>query len=122
MQQIAIVIDDNVDIAEVVGVALQLCGLDYKAYTTFSEALPHVNRLSPCIAFIDLHVPDSIQIKEFIARLRENHPNIPIFIMTGDPKADQKIDGLAVSGQIRKPFDLDDVIQVASQHCLKNVS
>ena len=52
--------------------------------TLLSEGLPLVSKQGPDLILLDLKMPD-MNGPQFLARLRETHPHLPVVIVTGYP-------------------------------------
>jgi CheY-like chemotaxis protein len=62
-------------------------------------------------------VMDGFQFRE--EQLRDSTiAGIPVIIMSADGHMEKKIQKTYVTGYVRKPFDLDEILQVVSRHSL----
>jgi len=85
-QPLALVIEDNDDIAEILEVSLQTAGYDTEVLQDGRYALLRILDLQPDLIVLDLHLPqaDGIEIfRDIRADGRMTH--IPIIVATADP-------------------------------------
>jgi CheY-like chemotaxis protein len=102
-----LVIDDDSDIREVVGEALQFAGYDVITARDGSQGLALARTFRPCLILLDLMMPTMTGWEFRAAQLKDAAlANIPVMVVTAlghDPD-------IQVSAVLAKPFRLDDLL------------
>jgi CheY-like chemotaxis protein len=108
---IALVADDEVVIAEVIGLMLADAGFTPVIAHNGREALELARRHHPALVITDLMMPllDGAQlIAQIQADARTNdHPLPRVIVMTA--AGDRRVQGLPADAVLRKPFEIDDL-------------
>jgi CheY-like chemotaxis protein len=108
-----LVVDDDVDIRELLRVALASDGYNVAGVPNGREALHHLrSHADTCIILLDLLLPimDGPQFRR--AQLQDRSLAwIPLVVMSGSVDADRRARELGARSVISKPLDLDDVRQ-----------
>jgi CheY-like chemotaxis protein len=108
-----LVVDDDVDIRELLRVALASDGYSVADAPNGREALHYLrSHADTCIILLDLVLPvmDGAQFRR--AQLQDRSLAwIPIVVMSASVDADRRARELGARSVIRKPLDLDDVRQ-----------
>jgi CheY-like chemotaxis protein len=75
------------------------------------HAVRAVESVTIDLVVTDLNMPE-MDGYELISYLAENHPRIPVIVMTGDltPQVEQRVNSAGISQCIRKPFDIKEVV------------
>jgi len=106
-----LVVDDDAEICELLGVALSADGYLVACAPNGREALHHLrSHADVCIILLDLILPvmDGVQFRH--AQLRDRSLAwIPLVVMSGAIDADRRARELGARRLIRKPLDLDNV-------------
>jgi len=113
-----LVVEDDMDIVEVISMALQKEGYEvYKAY----NGIMALNQLStkPDLILLDLMLPE-LDGNSVNLRLKENPDtkNIPVIIMTGKGQLKELLDlkeGVNVSAYLEKPFPIKVLLEKIKQ-------
>lgn len=114
--QTAYIVDDHQDSAELLAFYLETHGFLTATFHEFDRAYEAISTGHPCIAIIDLNVPGTMDAQTFIAKTQANHPNLPIVIVSGDPRA--KTAAASVRAYfLLKPFSLEDVVERVRESC-----
>lgn len=98
-----IVLDDDPIVAKLIERYLDVPS---KAFVSFQDLLPHLERLTPLAAFVDIHLESQCGL-ECIPTLRTQWPSVPILVLTGDT-SENAIEAALVAGAddfLRKPVD-----------------
>jgi len=106
-----LVIDDEGDIRELLATALALRG--HTVETVGDAAAGEARAAQPDVSLVllDYNLPGA-KGSEVLARLRSARPDLPILFMSGRSGAESGEHvavGVAATGWLRKPFDLDEV-------------
>jgi CheY-like chemotaxis protein len=114
-----LVVEDDGDIRETLTQCLSLYGFSVDIASNGKEALDLLesNRCDPSLILLDIMMPvmDGWEFRS----LQQHHPklsNIPVVIITADGNAKQKAEKMGVKDGIRKPFDLEDLIEVIQKY------
>ena len=113
-----LIVEDDVDIVEVIGIALQKEGYEiYKAY----NGVVALNKLitKPDLILLDLMLPE-LDGNSVNLRLKENPDtkNIPVIVMTGKGQLKELFDlkeGANISAYLEKPFPIKVLIEKIKQ-------
>jgi two-component system OmpR family response regulator len=107
-----LVVDDEVNIAELVSTALKYEGFEVAAAHTGSEALSRVQERRPQLLILDVMLPD-LDGFEVARRLgTETVSDLPIIFLTAKDTTEDKIRGLTLGGDdyVTKPFSLEELM------------
>ena len=101
---ICLVIEDDEDIAGLIGVVLKREGFEIRSVRTASAALHQLRGLDPVLITLDLGLPDldGLQIAEDLRELSA----APLLMITARASAADQFDGMAAgaSAYLIKPF------------------
>jgi DNA-binding response OmpR family regulator len=113
----AYVIDDDPDTAESLKMILELEGFGVATFHDCDAALPVVQNGNPCVLFLDLKMPGTMRIEDFLRKMREIHPKSSIYILSGTHDCGEAAKRLGADGWLRKPYEPDEVARIAEMHC-----
>ena len=111
-----LVVDDEVRILRFVQSALTYKGYRVITATNAQEALQAAEAERPELIFVDIRMPgmDGLQLaKEIRNRLGSAVPTVALTAASTTKAALQEA---GVSGLLRKPFDLDDIIECIARY------
>jgi CheY-like chemotaxis protein len=114
MPKTVFVIDDDVSLQAMLGIALRQAGYDVEFASDGEEALQRLETLQPAMILCDIMMPemDGVQFFEAI-RERLRYEGIPIIIMTALTRrawfADLEAEGAVF---IQKPFEIDHLLRL----------
>lgn len=110
-----LVVDDDAAIREVVTMALQDEGYDVVA-ALGAEALSIARRRRPAVILLDIMMPlvDGVEIARRL-RADPSTRDIPIIAMSAITVLAETAHGMQADGQLAKPFNLDELIDVVAQ-------
>jgi diguanylate cyclase (GGDEF)-like protein len=107
------IVDDDEDIARVVGISLKLAGFDVMHARDGQEALELIERARPDLCVVDLMMP-RIDGVELTRRLRANPMTaaLPIIMLTAKGLTVDKVFGLTAGADdyMVKPFDTSELV------------
>jgi two-component system response regulator (stage 0 sporulation protein F) len=93
-----------------------MLGDDYPLVTLDNgfEAIEYVTSHKPKLIFLDIKMPGMDGI-EVLKRLRQDKVDAAVVIVTATTKAhyEEEAEELGISGYLRKPFEVDDVEDIA---------
>jgi CheY-like chemotaxis protein len=110
-----LVIDDDDQLADVVREVLRDAGYSVATVRHGAAALDLVEHVSPDLILLDLSMP-IMDGWSFVAQYRRVAPGgARILLLTGNPQAPQIAETLKADGYIRKPFDIDRLVDVVGR-------
>jgi two-component system, OmpR family, response regulator ResD len=106
-----LVVDDDETLSEVLLGYLQRAGHDPSVVTDGPMALAEVSKRAPELVVLDLMLP-GIDGLEVCRRVRANHADIPVIMLTALGEAEDRIAGLEVGADdyITKPFSPRELV------------
>ncbi|SHK78329.1 hybrid sensor histidine kinase/response regulator [Rhodothermus profundi] len=114
-----LLVDDEAGVRNVLSRLLALHGHTVVQAASATEALRQLQHTSFDIVFTDQGMPE-ISGLELARRIREQHPELPIVLITGDTEV-QAERGL-VNAILQKPFRLETLAQLIRQLCAQRTS
>ena len=117
-----LVVDDQVDNRDAVGLLLGEAGLDVRFAHDGEEALAALHRgLRPCLVVVDLMMP-KMDGWEFRQRQLSDpqFASIPVVVMSGYPDAQKAAGALGVRAVLKKPLNPSLLQALAEHHCQRN--
>ncbi len=114
---VVLVVEDEEEARDFLQEILQLEGFEARGCANGAEALDYLNRSAePCLIILDLRMP-VMDGPQFRAAMLKNPrlTAIPIIVLTAaDPAAAA---GLAAVRVLRKPINVEALVNVVRQHC-----
>ena len=114
------IVDDDRSIRWVLEKALQQEGMTTQSFDSADGVMSRLARQAPDVIISDIRMPGASGL-DLLARIREQHPRLPVIIMT----AHSDLDSAVASYQggafeyLPKPFDVDEAVSLvkrANQH------
>jgi len=106
------IVDDHDSMRSSLARALRVEGIRSEQFASAEEYLDHAPETAPCCLVLDLQLPrmKGHELAEFLVRER---PPLPatIFISAHEDLL-ASLDGDHISGRLRKPFDLGDLLEL----------
>lgn len=113
--QTVLIVDDEPDIRELLGITLSRMGLNSLSAATLGEARDKVARLQPDLCLTDMRLPDGngISLVEYI---QEEFPDIPVAMITAHGSVETAIAALKAGAFdfISKPIELERLRNLVS--------
>lgn len=108
--QSILIIEDDVDIAQLVQSELREAGFEPVVAPTAMRGLALARELNPAVVILDLGLPD-FNGAEVVLRLRRTH-DMPIVVLFGDDAVRRKIELMSagVSDYLVKPFSAAELV------------
>ena len=115
-----LVVDDDGDVREALSSVLESEGYDVVTAINGADALAHLRAATttPCVILLDLMMPvmDGFRFRsEQTSDLALSA--IPVILLTADGNAQQKAATLGTAGFLKKPVDLDVLLDAVKCHC-----
>jgi two-component system KDP operon response regulator KdpE len=105
-----LVIDDDPLLRQSVQWTLEDEGLTVAVAADGREALAHAARLPPALVVLDHGLPDRRGDAVAAALRRSCGTQLPILLITGDGRAQQKAAEMGAFAYLHKPFDMDRLV------------
>src|SRR5438270_923012 len=109
--QRVLVVDDELNITELVAMALRYEGFGVETALTGRDALVKVESFKPALVILDVMLPD-IDGLQVLRRLTAAGRKVPVIFLTARDSTEEKIHGLTIGGDdyVTKPFSLEELI------------
>jgi two-component system, OmpR family, response regulator len=106
-----LVVDDEPNIAELLGMAMRYEGWQTTLAHTGSKAVAAAKEVKPDVVVLDMMLPD-IDGMQVLKRLREHAPDVPVLFLTARDAVEDRVAGLTAGGDdyVTKPFSLEEVV------------
>ena len=106
-----LVVDDEAVLAEMVSMALRYEGWTVRTAADGAAAVAAARDERPDAVVLDVMLPDMSGL-EVLSALRENHPHLPVLLLTAKDAVEDRIAGLSAGGDdyVTKPFSLEEVV------------
>ena len=106
-----LVVDDEVNIAELISMALRYEGWQVQMAHTGTSAVNAARDLGPDAVVLDMMLPD-IDGLEVLRRLRTSMPDVPVVFLTARDAVEDRVAGLTAGGDdyVTKPFSLEELV------------
>ncbi|WP_296605711.1 response regulator transcription factor, partial [Nocardioides sp.] len=106
-----LVVDDEVNIAELIAMALRYEGWEVRAAHTGSQAVATAKELRPDAVVLDMMLPDFDGL-EVLRRMRATDPGVPVVFLTARDAVEDRVAGLTAGGDdyVTKPFSLEELV------------
>ena len=106
-----LVVDDEVNIAELLAMAMKYEGWQVRMAHTGREAVTAAADLRPDAIVLDIMLPDFDGL-EVLRRVRASAPEVPVLFLTAKDAVEDRVGGLTAGGDdyVTKPFSLEEVV------------
>ncbi|MDR7087606.1 two-component system OmpR family response regulator [Aeromicrobium panaciterrae] len=106
-----LVVDDEVNIAELLQMALRYEGWDIEAAYTGRTAVAAAKDFAPDAIVLDMMLPD-FDGMEVLRKVRAHSPDVPVLFLTARDAVEDRVAGLTAGGDdyVTKPFSLEEVV------------
>ena len=106
-----LVVDDEANLTELLGMALRYEGWEVRAAATGMAAVRAARDFEPDAVALDMMLPDMDGL-EVLRRMREHNDRIPVLFLTARDAVEDRIAGLTAGGDdyVTKPFSLEEVV------------
>jgi two-component system OmpR family response regulator len=106
-----LVVDDEVNIAELLSMALRYEGWDVSMAHTGRQAVSSAAEVRPDAVVLDMMLPDFDGL-EVLRRMRATSADVPVLFLTAKDAVEDRVAGLTAGGDdyVTKPFSLEEVV------------
>ncbi|WP_432494457.1 response regulator transcription factor [Kineococcus gypseus] len=106
-----LVVDDEANLSELLGMALRYEGWDVRTAADGGEAVRAARSFRPDAVVLDVMLPD-IDGLEVLRRLRADATDVPVLFLTAKDAVEDRVAGLTAGGDdyVTKPFSLEEVV------------
>jgi two-component system, OmpR family, response regulator len=106
-----LVVDDEANLTELLGMALRYEGWEVRAAGTGMEAVRAAREFDPDAVVLDMMLPDFDGL-EVLRRMRADNANVPVLFLTAKDAVEDRVSGLTAGGDdyVTKPFSLEEVV------------
>ncbi len=106
-----LVVDDEVNIAELISMALRYEGFEVATAHTGSKAVTAAKTFRPDSVVLDMMLPD-FDGMEVLRRMRASDPGLPVLFLTARDSVEDRVAGLTAGGDdyVTKPFSLEELV------------
>ncbi|QIG41586.1 response regulator transcription factor [Nocardioides anomalus] len=106
-----LVVDDEVNIAELISMALRYEGWQVQTAHTGTSAVNAAKELGPDAVVLDMMLPD-VDGLEVLRRMRTALPDVPVVFLTARDAVEDRVAGLTAGGDdyVTKPFSLEELV------------
>jgi|tagenome__1003787_1003787.scaffolds.fasta_scaffold20211330_2 CheY-like chemotaxis protein len=114
-----LIVDDDVDIVDALSDVLTDEGYSVAVAKDGLEAMHYLeSNPPPCLILLDWMMP-RCDGPTFRGRQRAVPvlADIPVVLLTADPRVEEKSREIAAAAYLRKPIDLEDLLALIERHC-----
>ena len=106
-----LVVDDEANLTELLGMALRYEGWEVRAAATGLKAVKAAREFQPDAVVLDMMLPDFDGL-EVLRRMRGDNPNVPVLFLTAKDAVEDRVAGLTAGcdDYVTKPFSLEEVV------------
>lgn len=107
------IIDDDKSIRWVFEKALARTDLEFKTFSSITEALHELEREQPQVVVSDIRMPNGSGL-DFLTEIKRKYPDIPVIIMTAYSDLESAVAAFQGGAfeYLAKPFDVDQAIDI----------
>lgn len=107
MKGTVFILEDDTSICGLIKVALEMNGLDFKAFSTLKSFTDALNDEQPDVALLDIMLPDGSGL-DALRFIKEKFPAVSCIMLSALSKEEDKVNGLNMGADdyIAKPFSV----------------
>ena len=101
------ILEDDASICGLVKVALEMNGLDFKAFSTLASFTAALSEERPDVALLDIMLPDGSGL-DALKFVKSNYPAVGCIMLSALSKEEDKVNGLNMGADdyVAKPFSV----------------
>ena len=114
-----LIVEDDQDMRSVLAEVLEAEGYEVATATNGDEGLTYLRSASPPgVILLDLMMPVKDGVRFRAEQVQDARlAAIPVVVMSADKSMMQKVAQMNVSGHLRKPIELEDLVATVRQFC-----
>lgn len=117
-----LIVEDDKDIRETLSEYLTNEGFDVTQSPNGKDAIDKLDKDgNPCLILLDLFMPvmNGNQFLEVIKKEGSKNTETPVLVFSAAPQEDEEVKKVKkwVSGVLKKPFDIDEVLSSIHKNC-----
>ncbi len=106
-----LVVDDEADIAELIGFNLEMAGVEAITTLSVDEAIKQISLNNFTAVISDMRMPKKTGI-DLLKHIQDSCPQLPVFFYTGFSETeDMELKNLGAKEVFHKPTDLKSMVQ-----------
>jgi len=107
MKGTVFILEDDTSICGLIKVALEMNGLEFKAFSILKSFLDALNNEQPDVALLDIMLPDGSGL-DALKYIKEKYPSVSCIMLSALSKEEDKVNGLNMGADdyIAKPFSV----------------
>jgi two-component system, NtrC family, response regulator AtoC len=110
-----LVVDDDHSLRKTIQMMLEEEGFVVQTAADGQEAVEQAISQRPSLIILDMGLP-LLDGSEVAAQVRTHYGGrVPVVLMTADGRAEEKSRRIGAASYLRKPFDIEDLIQMVEQ-------
>lgn len=101
------ILEDDISICGLIKVALEMNGLDFKAFSTLKSFIDALSDEQPDVALLDIMLPDGSGL-DTLKFIKDKYPEVSCIMLSALSKEEDKVNGLNMGADdyIAKPFSV----------------
>lgn len=101
------ILEDDISICGLIKVALEMNGLDFKAFSTLKSFIDALSDEQPDVALLDIMLPDGSGL-DALKFIKDKYPEVSCIMLSALSKEEDKVNGLNMGADdyIAKPFSV----------------
>jgi DNA-binding response OmpR family regulator len=106
-----LLVDDEAEFASTLAERLNLRGFEVRVANGGEEALRCISEEVPQVIILDVKMP-GLSGMEVLKRVRADHPQVPVILLTGLSSTKEGIEGMQLGAfdYLMKPLEIEDLI------------
>lgn len=106
-----LVVDDELNITELLAIALRYEGFSIDTASSGREALSKSESFKPDLVILDVMLPD-LDGHQVLRRLKDAGRKVPTIFLTARDSTEDKVHGLTIGGDdyVTKPFSIEELV------------
>ncbi len=107
MKNTVYILEDDASISGLVKVALEMNGVDFRAYATVADFKAALSVRRPDVALLDIMLPDGSGL-DVLQLIKSNYPSVACIMLSALSKEEDKVAGLNLGADdyVSKPFSV----------------
>lgn len=115
-----LIVEDDLDIRESIQMVLESAGYEVRLADHGRQALDLLETdVDPCMIVLDLRMPvmDGETFLEELSKSTREPLTRRVVVASADRRADERVARFGVNRVLKKPFELNELLQAVQTHC-----